>query len=256
MEVWRTARLRLRWFNAADAAFMCELLNEPAWIQHIYDAQVRTPAEAAAWMRDRLEMRYWLLGFGFWAVERLEDGERLGLAGVIQREGLDHPDIGYGFLSRHWGHGYAREAASGTFDYCRQVLGLRHVMGTTGPENHASGRVLLAIGMTDDGVQQTAAHEGLSHVYSWHDPAPADDAADIAALRRRWRDAVLGSARPALTACLAPETVQRVMDGRTDLSPGALDRLAAQWHPLAEDPTLRAVLTPAGWRLVVPADRF
>ena len=185
MEVLRTARLRLRWFRQSDAAFVRGLLNEPAWIEHIYDAQVRTDEQAAAWISERLEARYWLLGFGFWAVERLEDGELLGLAGVIQREGLPHPDIGYGFPARFWGHGYAREAASATFDYCRQVLGMRHLMGTTAPENHPSGRVLVAIGMTDEGEQQTEAHEGLSRVYTWHDPVERSDAEEIAALRLR-----------------------------------------------------------------------
>ncbi len=255
MEVLRTARLRLRWFGQGDAAFVRGLLNEPAWIEHIYDAEVRTEEQAAAWIRERLETRYWLLGFGFWAVERLEDGEVVGLAGVIQREGLSHPDIGYGFPARFWGHGYAREAASGTFDYCRQVLGMRHLMGTTAPENHPSGRVLLAIGMTDEGERQTEAHEGLSRVYTWHDPVERSEAEEIAALRWRWRAALEGPARPALTACVTPETLDRVMASRTDLSPEAFDHLAQRWLPLADDPTLRAVRTPAGWRLDVPADR-
>ncbi|UXH78130.1 GNAT family N-acetyltransferase [Roseateles amylovorans] len=253
MDVLRTARLRLRWFNEADAPFVRELLNEPAWIQHIYDAEVRTDAQAAQWIRERLVMRYWLLGFGFWAVERLSDGELLGLCGVIKRDGLDHPDIGYGFPARCWGHGYAREAAAGTFDYCRQVLGLREVMGTTGPENHASGRVLLAIGLEDEGVQQTAAHEGLSRVYRWRDTQPADDDAQIAALRWRWQAALQGPARAALTACVAPSTLEAVMNGRADLSPPAYDDLARRWAPLAEDVSIPAIRTPAGWRLQVPA---
>ena len=253
MEVLRTARLRLRWFGVQDAPFVRGLLNEPAWIANIYDAQVRSDEQAAAWIRERLEARYWLLGYGFWAVERLEDGELVGLAGVIKREGLDHPDIGYGFPERFWGHGYAREAASGTFDYCRQLLGLRDLLGTTSPENHASGRVLLAIGMNDDGIQQTDAHEGPSRVYSWQDPAPRSDAEDIAALRLRWRAALEGPARPALTACVTPQTLERVMASRTDLSPEAFDHLARRWRPLADDPTLRAVRTPLGWRLEIPA---
>lgn len=252
MDVLTTARLRLRWFQQRDAAFVVELLNEPAWIEHIYDAEVRTEAQAAAWIRERLEIRYWQLGFGFWAVERLSDGVVLGLAGVIKREGLDHPDIGYGFPARFWGHGYAREAASATFDYCRQVLGMRQLMGTTAPANHASGRVLLAIGMQDDGIQQTAAHEGPSHVYTWSDPSPTTDAAQIEALRFRWRAALRGPARPALTACLDAPTVAQLLEGRTDLSPAAFNALAERWAPLA-DADLPAVKTPAGWRLQLPA---
>ena len=56
-------------------------------------------------------------------------------------------------------------------------------------------------------------------------------------------------------ACVTPETVERVMASRTDLSPAALDHLARRWLPLAEDPALRAVRTPLGWRLDIPADR-
>ncbi len=253
MDVLRTARLRLRWFTESDAPFVRELLNEPAWIQHIYDAEVRTDAQAAQWVRERLIMRYWLLGFGFWAVERLEDGQVVGLCGVIKRDGLDHPDIGYGFPARWWGHGYAREAASATLDYCRQVLGLSEVMGTTGPENHASGRVLLAIGLSDEGLQQTAAHEGLSRVYRWRDEHPADDAAQIDALRFRWRAALQGPARAALTACVSPTTLEAVMRDRTDLSATAYDELAHRWLPLADDATVPVVRTHAGWRLQVPA---
>ncbi len=164
MDVLRTARLRLRWFRQSDAAFVRGLLNEPAWI----DAHRR--AESAPTSRARPGSGSgWRRATGCWAsVSGPSSGWRtasaLGLAGVIQREGLPHPDIGYGFPARFWGQGYAREAAAATFDYCRRVLGMRHLLGTTAPENEPSGRVLLAIGMTDEGLQQTEAHEGLSRV--------------------------------------------------------------------------------------------
>lgn len=252
MDVLTTARLRLRWFEEADAPFVVELLNEPAWIRHIYDAQVRTAPQAVAWIRDRLLKRYWLLGYGFWAVERLADGQILGLAGLIKRDGLEHPDIGYGFPARFWGHGYAREAAAATFDYARQVLGLRDLMGTTGVDNHASGRVLMAIGLRDCGVMQTAAHDDPSHVYRWNDERPTSDAAEIAGLRFRWHAALTGAARPALSACIEPAQAERLIEDRHDLTPAALDRLAALWAPLADDTSLPTVATPMGWRLRLP----
>ena len=39
------------------------------------------------------------------------------------------------------------------------------------------------------------------------------------------------------------------------LSPEAFDHLARRWRPLGDDPTLRAVRTPLGWRLEIPANR-
>lgn len=254
MDVLETARLKLRWFTEADAPHMRALLNEPAWIQNIYDAEVRTDEQAAEWIRGRLLARYWGLGYGFWAVERRDDGEFLGLCGVIKRDGLDHPDIGYGFLSRHWGHGYAREAAAATFDYCRQVLGMRRILGTTGPENLASGRVLLAIGLEDQGVQQTLAHEGLSRVFEWREDKPPTDAEEISALRQRWRAALTEeTCLPAFTACVTPEVVARWVTGREDFSEAAYRTLVRHHASLAEDTTLRAVSTPLGWRLDLPS---
>lgn len=252
MEVLTTARLRLRWFLESDAKFVVELLNEPAWIQHIHDAEVRTAAQAAEWIRERLLKRYWLLGFGFWAVERRSDGQLLGLAGLIKREGLEHPDIGYGFPARFWGHGYAREAASASFDYARQVLGLRDLMGTTGVDNHASGRVLMAIGMQDCGVMQTAAHEGLSHVYRWHDDAAISEQAEIEALRFRWQAALNGRALPALMACIDPHQADQLLMRQQDLSPAAYAALAQRWSRWADDRTLPVVRMSAGWRLRLP----
>lgn len=253
MEVLRTARLRLRWFDEADAPQVLALLNDPGWIANIYDAEVRTEAQAVQWLKQRLLTRYWQLGYGFWAVDRLEDGQFLGLCGVIKRDGLDHPDIGYGLLSGHWGQGYAREAAAATFAYCRQVLGMHHVMGTTGPENLASGRVLLAIGLQDRGVHQTQAHEGLSRVFEWTDDPPVDDATDIAALRARWRDALTRPDRLCtFSACVTPEVSARWVTGREDFSAAAYRALVQQHAALADDAGLQAVPTTLGWRLHLP----
>ncbi|MCH7343511.1 GNAT family N-acetyltransferase [Pelomonas sp. CA6] len=189
MDILETSRLRLRWFDPErDAAFALELLNDPDWITHIYDLQVRERVQAREWIQERLLPRYWSQGHGFWLVERRSDGEPLGLCGIIHREGLDHPDLGYGFLGRHRGQGYAREAARACLDYARRVLALDFLLATTAVDNEASGRLLLDLGFEDRGVQQTAAHEGLSRVYEWGQVLPPvdDDTAIRTLLARFW----------------------------------------------------------------------
>ena len=46
-----TDRLILRQFAMDDAGFVLELLNDPAWLQHIGDRGVRTLADARAYLR-------------------------------------------------------------------------------------------------------------------------------------------------------------------------------------------------------------
>ncbi|MFG6447585.1 GNAT family N-acetyltransferase [Roseateles sp. BYS180W] len=170
-EVLRTARLLLREFDAADAAMVCQMLNEPAYVGNIRDALVRTPEQAARFIAERLRSTYSRPGYGFWAVQRLADGAVLGLCGIIHREGLPCPDLGYALLRQHWGQGYAREAARACVQHADTVLQLPRLLATTKPENHTSQRLLLDLGFVDLGQQQTEAHpDGPSQLFERQHP--------------------------------------------------------------------------------------
>lgn len=167
MLVLSTERLRLRWADAGDAAFMLALLNEPAWIANIGDRGVRTLEQAADWIEARLVMAYRSQGFGFWIVERADDGERLGLCGLTKRDSLPEIDVGYAFLPAFWGRGYAREAAAACLNHAREMLQLRRVLAITGPENAASRRVLEAIGMRFVEQRVLDGETRQTCVYAW-----------------------------------------------------------------------------------------
>jgi len=69
------------------------------------------------------------------------------MCGLIQRDTLDAPDIGYAFLPRAWGHGYAREAAGAVLVYGHSTLGLPRILAITDPENVPSIKLLEDLGM-------------------------------------------------------------------------------------------------------------
>jgi RimJ/RimL family protein N-acetyltransferase len=81
-------------------------------------------------------------GFGLDLVRRRDSGEAIGLCGLIQRDSLDAPDLGYAFLQAHHGQGFATEAAAAVLRHARDVLGLRRLHAITSPDNHGSVRVL------------------------------------------------------------------------------------------------------------------
>ncbi|MBH9551531.1 GNAT family N-acetyltransferase [Inhella gelatinilytica] len=153
MRVLSTPRLHLRHFALEDADFVLGLINEPAWIAGIRDAGVRTREAAQAWVQDRLITPYQTHGHGFWLVERRLDGEPLGMCGIFKRDSLPLPDLGYGFLTRHGGQGYAREAARACLEYAPRQLGLRELLAITSPSNHASNRLLQDLGFVAEHLQ-------------------------------------------------------------------------------------------------------
>src|SRR5262245_51998217 len=110
--VSETARLRLRELTSEDAAFIYELVNEPAWIQWLGDRNVHSLDDARRYIANGPVASYAKHGFGLWAVEQKASGEPVGMCGLVKRATLAHADLGFALLARHRGHGYAREAAA------------------------------------------------------------------------------------------------------------------------------------------------
>ncbi len=115
-------RLRLRAIEPdRDAAPMLALLNDPGFVRFIGDRNVRSEEQARDYIALRVLHSYALNGFGMYAIERLSDGAWLGNAGLVRRDGLPGPDIGYAVLSEFAGQGYAGEAARAVFAHARAL---------------------------------------------------------------------------------------------------------------------------------------
>lgn len=152
--VLQTERLTLSEAAEADSAFVLELLNSRGFIENIGDRGVRTLEAAGAYLRDRVLASYRDHGFGMWIVVETSSGTAVGLAGLVQREGLEVPDIGYAFLPSTWGRGYAQEAAAAVVAHARERLGLGSLAAITSPGNHASMAVLKKVGFVYRGTIQ------------------------------------------------------------------------------------------------------
>jgi RimJ/RimL family protein N-acetyltransferase len=144
--VIETARLQLRPLVAADAAFILQLLNEPSWLRWIGDRGVRTLAQAGEYIRTGPQASYARDGFGFYLVLRPVDQASLGICGLVKRDFLPAPDLGFAFLPDYWGQGYAVEAARATIKFARSHLNLEELAAITDPENEASHKLLRRLG--------------------------------------------------------------------------------------------------------------
>ena len=147
VKILETERLLLRRLTAGDAAFILELLNEPAFLENIGDRGARTLADARRYIAGGPVASYRKFGFGLYLVELKDSGAPIGICGLLKRESLEDVDIGFAFLRRCWSQGYARESAAAVMHYGWTKLRLPRIVAITKPTNQASIALLEKLGL-------------------------------------------------------------------------------------------------------------
>jgi RimJ/RimL family protein N-acetyltransferase len=147
-----TARLRLRALDAKDLDEHAAILADPVVVRHLGG----TPhAREEAWRRMLAAAACWaMLGYGYWAVERKEDGRYLGLIGFADFkrdltpsiEGL--PEIGWILGAHAHGQGYASEAVAAAIEWADEALEAREIVAIIDHANAGSIRVAEKAGFT------------------------------------------------------------------------------------------------------------
>jgi RimJ/RimL family protein N-acetyltransferase len=161
-----TPRLGLREFSLADTEFILRLLNSPGWIQFIGDRQVKTHQQAINYLQQGPLQSYHQNGFGLYLVEKKDDQTPIGMCGLLKRDSLENPDIGYALLADFQGKGYAFEMASATLADATDRLGMSKVWAITLPNNLKSIRLLTKLGFYFIKTHRLTASKEECLVYS------------------------------------------------------------------------------------------
>jgi RimJ/RimL family protein N-acetyltransferase len=169
--ILETARLRLRSATPDDAAFYFDLVNDPAFIEHIGDRGIRTLDEAReALLSGPIAMQE-TRGHSLYVAELKEGGTAIGMCGLIKRDTLDEIDLGYAYLPAWRGQGYAWEAARAVLDFA-PTLGIRRLLAITSPNNIASNGLLRKLGMRFERFIHLVPEDAGTNLYSIELPAP------------------------------------------------------------------------------------
>lgn len=147
MIVIETARLKLRTLTPGDVDDVYGIYSDPIAMEHY--PSTRTREETIERIEVNLQ-RYEELGHGFWACVRKDDDAFLGNCGLLVQdvEGESLIEVGYHFLRKHWGHGYASEAAIACRDHAFETLDIDRVISLIVDANTPSIKVARRNGMT------------------------------------------------------------------------------------------------------------
>jgi len=170
--VLESARLRLARLAFDDAGFILELLNEPDFLRYIGDKGVRSREDAHRYLEQGPLASYARFGYGLYRVGLRPGGEPIGICGVLKRETLEHPDLGFALLARFRCRGYGLEAADAVMRHARHDLGLKRLLAITTRDNVASIRLLERLGFGFERMAEVRAGEPELKVFA-RDLAPA-----------------------------------------------------------------------------------
>ena len=179
MIIIETERLALRHATLDDAEFILRLLNEPSFLRFIGDRGVRTLDDARRYIADRFIASYERNNFGLWIVERRASPGAIGISGLVKRDTLPDPDIGFAFLPEFWSKGYAFESAAAVKEHALGTLGLPRLLAITNDDNAGSIRIVEKIGLAF--VRMIALSPGDAEVRLFAlEGAPTDPLARLA----------------------------------------------------------------------------
>lgn len=145
-----TERLLLRELIPTDDAGMFELDSNPE--VHIYLGN--DPVKSIEEVREaiaNIRQQYLENGIGRWAVILKETGEFIGWSGLkLEKNVNGHEtfyDLGYRFIQKHWGKGYAFETAKAFVDFGFNEMNLPVINAYADFDNLNSRKVLEKAGM-------------------------------------------------------------------------------------------------------------
>jgi RimJ/RimL family protein N-acetyltransferase len=172
-----TERLALRPWTLLDLPTAVPLYTDPVLMRHMGDRPLTAAAVEGA-LRATIA-RYETHGLGFQALLLRDTGEIIGHCGVQTWEGTTDVELGWLLARRHWGKGYATEAATAVRDWGFANLKVPRLVAVADPENERSIAVMERIGMARVGPADYKGHEVV--MYEVRRPDRAGGAAGVSA---------------------------------------------------------------------------
>lgn len=138
-----TDRLLISHLSEEDYKFILELVNTREWEEHIGNRNIRSSKDAIAYTRRVIDSAKAV----YWVVKLVNEGTPIGIVAIVKRDFLSHHDIGFAFLPRYTGKGYAYESAKAVVEV--ELGSRRHsqILGITDSSNIRAIRLLNKLGL-------------------------------------------------------------------------------------------------------------
>jgi len=146
-----TPRLILRDLRPTDLDDLYEYASDPEIDAFTPWDHYKNIEEARENLNDFMEA-YEKHGFWAWGIEHLADKKLIGIININKPGYNRKVEVGYAIARAYWGPGLATEAVQALIQYGFEKLDLVRIVAVVLPENKASSKVLLKVGMQFEGL--------------------------------------------------------------------------------------------------------
>lgn len=162
MTIFETDRLIARNWRDDDRALFFEINSDDRVMEYFPFRRTREECSAVF---QRLQDMIATTGLGFYALELKETADPIGFVGLVRTDMEPHikagtVEIGWRLAARHWGKGYASEAATCALAHGFKTHALDEIVSFAVHDNDRSVAVMKRIGMRPAG-DGTFDHPGV-----------------------------------------------------------------------------------------------
>lgn len=143
-----TPRLILRPHVLDDAHNLFILNSDHEVVRYTGDISFATLLDAQILIKERMFTQFEKYKMSRLAVIRKDDNAYLGWCGLKYFPETDEVDLGYRFMKKFWGMGYATESSLVCLEYGFNTLKLPRIIAKAMPDNVGSIKVIQKLGMT------------------------------------------------------------------------------------------------------------
>jgi len=146
-----TERLILREIVNMDVDTLFEMDSDPLVHTYLGNNPIRTKKETAT-IIDFIRKQYAEYGIGRWAAVEKQTGNFIGWSGLkyiteVENNHINFYDVGYRFMPKYWGKGFATESAKAAIRYGFEMLKTNEIYGIAHINNIASRKALENCGL-------------------------------------------------------------------------------------------------------------
>jgi RimJ/RimL family protein N-acetyltransferase len=141
--IFYTERLALLPLMVDDASFIFQLVNTQGWIQFIGDRNILNVDLSKIYIQQLLDN----VNINYWVVHLKKEKIPVGVVTMIKKDYLPFHDIGFAFLEKYQGKGYAFEATEKIISYAMNELKMENIAAVTNLENSRSIQLLEKLGL-------------------------------------------------------------------------------------------------------------